>query len=401
MAENLADAVLKLRRHQHLGDFFADVAAFLAQQVGRLFEVVGCGVKLCQHAGAGRTVSLIRHRWLSANKSKKRRALRYSRVVRHRRRFSRHPYPDKKRLHPMSEKYDILIVDDNPQNLKVLGAILIEAGYGIHIAQSGEQALKAAETMRPDLILLDIMMPGMDGYEVCRRLKADALTEHVPVIFLTAKIEEEDVVQGLELGAVDYVTKPFNAAILLARVKTHVRLGVHQRLLFEQSNIDALTLLPNRRRFDSVLAAAWRKALHGELPLALVLLDVDYFDSFKDVLGSSEGDDLIRWLAALLDEAVLVSPHFLAHYGGKEFAILLADTGLQAAVEFAETLRLSVLDAEVAHPASPLGAYVTISLGVASLQAQAALDASDLVKAADQQLILAKQHGRNRVYPSP
>ncbi|TAN53880.1 MAG: diguanylate cyclase [Methylococcaceae bacterium] len=299
----------------------------------------------------------------------------------------------------MSDKYNILIVDDNPQNLKVLGATLIEAGYDIHIAQSGEQALKAVEPLAPDLILLDIMMPGMDGYEVCRRLKADPLTEQIPVIFLTAKVEEDDVVQGLELGAVDYVTKPFNIAILLARVKTHVRLGTRQRMLFEQANIDSLSLLPNRRRFDSVLTIEWRKALHGKFPLALILLEIDFFKNLTDILGDCEGDDLIRWLAAMLDEAVLPSGHFLARYDAEKFAILLTDSGLQTALEFAETLHTSVFQAGYSHPSSPLADCVTVSLGVACMQPQPALQPSELIKAADQQLVLAKQHGRNRVYP--
>jgi diguanylate cyclase (GGDEF)-like protein len=299
----------------------------------------------------------------------------------------------------MSEKYEILIVDDNPQNLKVLGAVLMEAGYAIHIAQSGEQALKSLETLKPDLILLDIMMPGMDGYEVCRAIKSDPLTERIPVIFLTAKIEEEDVVKGFETGAVDYVTKPFSSAILLARVRTHVRLSLHERLLFEQANIDPLSLLPNRRRFESVLETQWRIALRGNLPLALILLDLDLFKSFQDALGSNLSDDLIRQISLILENAVTASGHFVAHYGGEEFAILLTNCELRPALEFAEKLRLSVEDRGISHPRSSVDEYVTISLGVASIRPRLTLQSSDLIRSADQQLVLAKQNGRNQVYP--
>lgn len=296
----------------------------------------------------------------------------------------------------MNAEAKILIVDDTPQNLKLLGAILMEQGYHVVVAQNGQQALAAAAADPPDLVLLDIMMPGMDGFAVCERLKAEPGTERIPVIFLTAKIEEEDIVRGFDLGAVDYVTKPFSSAILLARVRTHVRLGQHEHQLMQQVNLDSLSLLPNRRAFDAALDDQWRAAARSGKPLALLLADVDFLAEINDRLGHEEGDQIICEVARVLEQSEAAADAFVARYGGGEFAMLLAADSA-AARATAERLRVDVEAEGIPNPYSALGKRVTVSFGGASMVPGPVRPAADLVQAAERLLVQAKQQGRNRV----
>jgi diguanylate cyclase (GGDEF)-like protein len=220
-----------------------------------------------------------------------------------------------------------------------------------------------------------------------------------PVIFLAEAIEEEEIAQGFEAGAADYVAKPFSPAILLARVKTQLRLALHEKHLREQANLDFLSLLPNRRRLESVLDAEWRRALRNGQPLGLIMADIDRLKQYNDVLGHLAGDDVIRAVSRVLDDSGRREGDFVARYGEEEFAIVLPEMNLQEVVEFAEKLRLNVLREEISHPASTIGPYISISLGAASRIPQAELTPADLIADAGQQLLLAKRQGRNRVYP--
>lgn len=247
-----------------------------------------------------------------------------------------------------------------------------------------------------DLILLDIMMPGMSGYELCRRLKADPATRNVPVIFITAKSEESDETHGLELGAVDYITKPFSMPIVQARVRTHLELKRHRDLLENLSSLDGLTGIPNRRRFDEVARREWKQSLRDRAPISLILIDIDAFKGFNDHYGHLAGDDCLKQVAAALSDAVRRPSDFLARYGGEEFVSLLPRTDEAGAVLVAESMRRAVTDLAIPHARSPAGSRLTISLGVAACVPNLDQNLFGFINEADQALYRAKDAGRNR-----
>lgn len=296
----------------------------------------------------------------------------------------------------MNEKSSILIVDDNLDNLRVLGTILRQNNYRVVIAQSGEQALKILGIISVDLILLDIMMPELDGFETCKRLKAHLDWQIIPVIFLTAKVEESEVIKGLEIGAVDYITKPFNTAVLLARVKTHVQLYQYHKLLHEQAYIDGLTLIPNRLKFEKVLLDEWNRTLRIGADLAVLMIDIDYFKNLNDTYGHLTGDQVLKQVATTIDSIVKRADDFVARYGGEEFVVILPNIKLNEALILAENIRQAVESLNIVNKNTRLG-RITISVGAASLTPNFSLSPMQLVDKADQQLFLAKNNGRNRV----
>ena len=201
-------------------------------------------------------------------------------------------------------KATVLVVDDTPDNLALLSGLLKD-DYKVKVANNGERALKiAASDHPPDLILLDIMMPGMDGYEVCRRLQDDPETRRIPIIFVTAKREIEDEKIGLYLGAVDYISKPYQISILKARVRTHIRLKRQANLLESLAMIDELTHIPNRRRFNDVLDAEWRRSCRNGTPLSLLMVDIDFFKAYNDHYGHGMGDTCLAQVAEMLATVV-------------------------------------------------------------------------------------------------
>jgi len=297
--------------------------------------------------------------------------------------------------HTMSDRPKILIVDDVPENIEVLGEILAD-GHDILCAFSGREALDLAGE-GPDLILLDVMMPDMDGYETCARLKADAATADIPIIFITAKTSPEDETAGFAAGAVDFITKPVNRATVRARIKTHLTLKRQSDLLRTQAMIDGLTGIANRRYFDERLYAEWRHELRHQLPLALLMIDIDHFKLYNDHYGHQAGDNCLRQVATTL-KAGLSRPHDLvARYGGEEFVCLLAECDLEGAITKAEGLRATVAGLAIPHAISPTADIITLSIGVAVTIPMVGTSPDNLIAAADAQLYLAKQAGRNRV----
>lgn len=291
----------------------------------------------------------------------------------------------------------ILIVDDSAFNIQVLGSMLRQQNYRIYIAQNGKQALHVARETIPDLILLDISMPEMDGLETCRQLQQFPETSDIPVIFITARSEEQDIVEGFEAGAVDYVTKPFNAAILRARVKTHVTLRQKTKLLQDLANRDGMTWLANRRHFDEVLERDWLNACHAGKPLALALLDIDFFKNYNDTYGHLQGDVILKQVASILDRAAEEVGGLAARYGGEEFAVILPETLVDTAAQFAETVRERIDALNIPHAGSKIYGKVTVSLGVAAIVPEQEGIQKSLIEAADNQLYRAKETGRNRV----
>ena len=298
---------------------------------------------------------------------------------------------------PKNRQPVLFVVDDTPTNIELLAGVL-SADYRIKFATSGAKALELLEKPdKPDLILLDVMMPGMDGYEVCRRLKENPMTRPIPVIFITAKSEVSDQAHGFNLGAVDYISKPFEVPVLLARVRNHINLKLRTDLLEAQASIDALTGIANRRRFDDVLHIEWKRAERNRSSIALLMLDVDYFKAYNDNYGHGAGDDCLRHLGMALQNLDLRPGDLVCRYGGEEFAVILPGCTGAEAVTIAERIRGFVEGLQLPHAFSHCASVVTVSIGCAMQRPDQAGEISTLFHAADQALYLAKQQGRNRV----
>ena len=291
----------------------------------------------------------------------------------------------------------LLVVDDQPINIRIINE-LFRADCDLHMATHGEQAIAVSKTLQPDLILLDIMMDGMDGLEVCRRLKMDPATAAIPVIFITAKREEDDEALGLELGAVDYISKPLNSAIVRARVKTHLTLKLQNDYLKGLATLDGLTGIPNRRAFDVRLAQAWSQACREGGTLSLMMIDIDYFKRYNGHFGHVQGDDCLRQVAKAIAQSVNRPYDMAARFGGEEFACVLPETTLQGALILAEKIQARISQLAIAHLGSEVSEWVSLSIGVASLQPRVDREPSELIALADQQLYQAKHNGRNQIF---
>ena len=292
----------------------------------------------------------------------------------------------------------VLVVDDTPANITLLAEAL-SPQYRVRFATSGPRALEliARNDELPDLILLDVMMPEMDGYEVCRQLKEDAATRDIPVIFVSARNEVSSQEHGFNVGGVDYITTPFDLPLVRARVRTHVNLKRRTDLLEQLANLDGLTGIANRRRFDEVLDLEWRRATRTESPLSVVLLDVDHFKLYNDHYGHGLGDDCLRQVAAALAEALPRGGDLAARYGGEEFAAILPACDVDGAVAVAERIRAAIEQRRIPHATSKTAAFVTISAGCAGLQPLFENRHIELLEAADRALYEAKRAGRNQV----
>jgi len=296
----------------------------------------------------------------------------------------------------MTGRQTILLVDDDIANLKLL-RLAFTGGQRILFATGGAEGLAMAQRELPDLIILDVMMPGMDGYDVLSRLKSDDRTQDIPVIFLTGRDDEADERTGLELGAVDYWTKPVKIEIARIRAHNHLELKRHRDMLSRLALTDALCGVPNRRGFDERLEREWRRCLRSERPLSLIMIDVDYFKAFNDHYGHPAGDECLRCIARIIDDALDRPGDMIARYGGEEFACILPETDRAGGMALAERLRLAVTDARIIHEASPVRGEITISLGVATLIPDYIRKPPVLVEIADDALYDAKRAGRNCV----
>ncbi len=290
----------------------------------------------------------------------------------------------------------ILAVDDSPENLDLIKNIL-EPYYAVKVAPTGELALHIAHAQRPDLILLDIMLGDSNGYEICRQLKASDTTRNIPVVFLTAKRSEADEIQGFKIGGCDYITKPFSPAIMLARIKTHLQLKAKTDLLEKWASLDGLTEIPNRRAFDNALERQFNQARRAGKPLSLLMIDIDYFKSYNDQYGHPMGDECLRQVAKTLQQQTHRQEDLVARLGGEEFAILLPNTDNTGATLRAEQYRAAIECLKIQHDTNIPLPYVTISVGVGTVQVNASAQQNDLVQAADDALYRAKHEGRNRV----
>jgi diguanylate cyclase (GGDEF)-like protein len=313
----------------------------------------------------------------------------------------------------------ILVIDDNPTNLKVAAEHLRAYGHQVLTARDGESGIERARLAMPDLILLDVQLPGIDGFATCRRLKAERQTAAIPVIFMTVLTNVADKLCGFAVGGVDYVAKPFQLEELRARVDTHLtlyrlqrelRAEIHERKQAEaalrKANLelerlavlDGLTQIANRRRFDQYLQAQWARPQHV---LSLLMCDVDYFKGYNDGYGHQAGDNCLRQLAQAISRVVGHTNDLVARYGGEEFAVILPETDLAGALRVAAGIQAELRRLNIAHAYSAVGSAVTLSIGAACAQPAARRGPEALIAAADRALYMAKGQGRNRVVAAP
>ena len=290
----------------------------------------------------------------------------------------------------------VLIVDDVPTNIMVLNEIL-QNDYRIFFSTSGQNALNLAIKESPDLILLDVMMPEMDGFEVCVQLKTNVATRDIPVIFVTAMGEVADEAHGLEVGAIDYITKPISPSIVKMRVKNHLEMKRQRNLLSDLSSRDGLTGIPNRRRFDEFFEQEWRRAERVGLPLSLIMMDIDFFKPFNDNYGHSAGDVCLKKVAHALLDCVKRPADLVARYGGEEFSCILPETDIIGASSVAKDLRDHIRKLQIPHDYSKVTNHVTISIGVATVIPPYPEHYTVLIEKADKQLYRAKMEGRDRI----
>ncbi|WDE03626.1 diguanylate cyclase [Thalassomonas viridans] len=293
-------------------------------------------------------------------------------------------------------KARILIVDDERLNINVMVSILSE-DYELVIAKSGEQALKRVAAQAPDLILLDISMPDMDGYTVFERIGEMTGGKKIPIIFITAMRSPEEEIKGLKMGAVDYITKPFTPSIVEVRVANQIEAKRNRDELERLNRTDALTGIANRRRFDEYIMLQRESIVRSEAALSIIMIDIDHFKQFNDCYGHAAGDDCLKRVAKALESRLDRTTDFIARYGGEEFVVILPATDSQGAAQCAERLCEAVSELDILHDQSGTCGHVTASFGVATLlPEQREVSVEDLLEWADQALYQAKLSGRNQ-----
>lgn len=342
-------------------------------------------------------------------------------------------------------KSTILIVDDNPENLDVLLEYLEQFDFDLFVAQSGADMLAQIESVIPDLILVDILMPGMNGFEACRKLKACARCHGIPVIFMSAVADTVNLIRSFEAGGVDYITKPFQYKEVLARIKAHLTIRWQHQQIQQQdvaleaqslaalelnarvqeltarldqeirereqiqeeladvnqelqrlASLDRLTQVANRRQFDEYLSREWQRMAREQRALSLILCDIDRFQQYNDTYGHLAGDDCLKQVAQGLQHAARRPADLVARYGGEQFAMVLPNTDKDGGVYVAQKVQVEIQQFQIPHAVSDVGQYVTLSIGLATIVPQYGHSIQLLIKIADDALSEAKEQGRNR-----
>ena len=298
-------------------------------------------------------------------------------------------------------KPTILIVDDVAINIQILSGFLKDE-YCIKVATSGEKGIDIALNYTIDLILLDINMPGMDGYQVCRMIKANEKINHIPIIFVTAKSEIIDEEIGFNLGAVDYIAKPFYPTIVKVRVRNQVNLKLKTDLLAKFALHDGLTQIPNRRYSDKMLPKLFNSSIQFKKQFAIVMLDIDNFKAYNDNYGHGVGDLCLIQVASALNKLAKEESIFVARYGGEEFIAILTGVPLDEIISWAKKVVNIIADLRIGHNYSDVASHITISAGVAVIDGVMLTNIvfDQVVTNADKALYKAKSLGRNQVVVS-
>ena len=306
-----------------------------------------------------------------------------------------------------------LLIEDTLTSATLVSHQLRKIGIEPIVARNGETGIELYKQEHPDLILLDIIMPGMDGFEVARRIRQlEQFGEWTPIIFLTARTSDADLEKAISVGGDDYLIKPVSETVLAAKVRAMQRIAQMRFLLLvltrklddanqeltRLSSLDGLTGISNRRQFDETLLREWRRLGRQGRPLSMLLCDVDYFKQFNDAYGHQVGDECLKAVARTLKDTLRRPADLVARYGGEEFAVILPDTEITGALQVAEAMRSAVEGLNITHRYSKGASVVTISIGVASTTpSRTGSDSSALLKRADDALYQAKQAGRNRI----
>lgn len=291
----------------------------------------------------------------------------------------------------------ILIIDDSAVQGKMLKEILRE-NYQIEIEHNSHKAVEKTTDFQPDLILLDVIMPGKDGFELLKDLKEKSQTSSIPVILITSLSDTVNEEKGLSLGAVDYISKPFSPPVVKARIHTHIQLYNYRRAIERLAMIDALTCLPNRRSYDERSHQEWEFSMHNKLPISVALLDIDYFKQYNDCYGHPAGDALLRKLGTLLSSHIETSGDFAARYGGEEFVLLLSNADSKQGFLFCDSIRRDIEGLNLQNTL-PSGepCRLTVSIGGVTVIPEAAKSFEETVAVADKMLYEAKKSGKNMV----
>ncbi|MBS4068211.1 MAG: diguanylate cyclase [Sulfurimonas sp.] len=293
-------------------------------------------------------------------------------------------------------KATILIVDDMVANIALLSDLLKD-DYDVKIAKSGAKAIEIAGGYeKPDLILLDVVMPEMDGYEVCKILKSNASTHDIPIIFVTGNDSDIDEERGLNLGAVDYIKKPFNPSIAKIRVRNHINLKLKSDMLEELSMCDALTHIPNRRNFNERFEVKYKESLRDKMSFGVMMIDVDFFKLYNDNYGHGRGDSALIKVAHTLQKNLKRPFEMVARYGGEEFVVILKDIDKDGLKKVAESLLDSIQELKIPHEYSAASSYISISIGISFKDVTEEKSKDQLLEESDSALYEAKTTGRNK-----
>ena len=293
----------------------------------------------------------------------------------------------------------VLVIDDDEIARTVLKEILGDE-FEVLAADCAETGLEMARQIVPDVVLLDYKMPGMDGHEALAEIRRAPELADTPIIFVTADGRDELEVHSIELGAVDFVTKPVHAKILITRIKSHIEIKNRQDGLRKLALIDGLTGIPNRRQFDETLDREWRRTMRDGGWLSLAMIDIDYFKQFNDTYGHSAGDDCLKSVAEQIVSCLQRPADLAARFGGEEFACVLPQTDLPGAKLVGDSMYQRMRDAAIPHTQSEVADHLTVSIGIVSVSSGSDVQAVSIIEAADRLLYGAKQAGRNRVCAS-
>ncbi|MCT7541082.1 GGDEF domain-containing response regulator [Aliarcobacter cryaerophilus] len=293
------------------------------------------------------------------------------------------------------KKPTILVVDDMTTTLLLIHDLLKDT-YEVKIAKSGTKALEILESPNDiDLILLDIEMPDINGYDVCKRIKNNDTIKNIPIIFITGRTSQEDEEYGLNLGAIDYITKPFNKAIVKLRIKNYLDLKIKNDMLEKLSMYDGLTNIRNRRFFDETFEKTFNEIKRDKKSLAVLMIDIDFFKPYNDNYGHGQGDETLRKVAKALEKTIKRASDFVARYGGEEFVILLKDIKKDGVEAVANNLLNAVRELKITHEFSKIENYVTISIGASFYNSNSDVTKLELLLKADETLYNVKNSGRN------